>query len=237
MNDSLVIDRKFNGPPASANGGYSCGVFAVRAEELIGTSRILVALHSPPPLDTALRVEEEHRRVHFWHDDTLVASAAPTGLEIGTVGEVSAADAAAARGNYYGRSGHPFPTCFVCGPRVDRPDGLALTPGVLAGSPNVTACVWRPSGSPGEPAGSSVSAELTWAALDCPGGWTADLTRTPMVLGRMTARLDALPRLGETYVVTGRLDARRGRTMNTTTTLRHVDGTMLGGASAVWVEI
>jgi len=26
MNDRVVIDRRFNGPPNSANGGYTCGL-------------------------------------------------------------------------------------------------------------------------------------------------------------------------------------------------------------------
>ena len=29
---------------------------------------------------------------------------------------------------------------------------------------------------------------VTWAALDCPGGWAGDLATYPSVLGRMTAR-------------------------------------------------
>ena len=52
---------------------------------------------------------------------------------------------------------------------------------------------------------------LVWAALDCPGGWAADLPGRPMVLGRMALqRYDPLA-VGEPHVVTGQVLATEGR--------------------------
>ena len=44
---TLVIDDRYNGPPASANGGYACGRIAAFVD---GPAR--VTLRKPPPLHT-----------------------------------------------------------------------------------------------------------------------------------------------------------------------------------------
>ena len=65
---------------------------------------------------------------------------------------------------------------------------------------------------------------VTWASLDCVGGWSEDLAGRPCVLGRMTARLDALPVVGEPHVVVGRHLGRDGRKSFTASTLYDADG-------------
>ena len=55
------------------------------------------------------------------------------------------------------------------------------------------------------------SVPVTWAALDCVGGWAGDLEERLMVLARMTARLDSLPVIGEEHVVVGMGRGREGR--------------------------
>jgi hypothetical protein len=50
VNDWVVIDRRFNGPRNSANGGYACGL----AGTAVGSPSGRVALHEPPPLDVPL---------------------------------------------------------------------------------------------------------------------------------------------------------------------------------------
>ena len=52
---------------------------------------------------------------------------------------------------------------------------------------------------------------VTWAALDCAGGWAADIGERLMVLGTMTARLDSLPAVGEEHVVVGEARGESGR--------------------------
>src|SRR3954467_11883414 len=47
----VLIPRRFNGPRASANGGYTCGLIA----RYVG-GPAEVSLRSPPPLDTALEL-------------------------------------------------------------------------------------------------------------------------------------------------------------------------------------
>ena len=47
----------------------------------------------------------------------------------------------------------------------------------------------------------AVTKLITWAALDCVGGWAGDLEERLMVLARMTVRLDSLPVIGEEHVI------------------------------------
>ena len=64
----IQIPARFNGPPNSGNGGYSCGVLAAFID---GPSR--VRLHVPLPLDRELRVvEAQDGRVEMYDGDTLV---------------------------------------------------------------------------------------------------------------------------------------------------------------------
>ena len=76
-----------------------------------------------------------------------------------------------------------------------------------------------------------------WAALDCPGGWTDDLEGRPMVLGRMTAQIDARPVAGETHVVVGRQVSVDGRKTHTASTVYDSGGLAIGRAIHVWIAI
>ncbi|GMA86355.1 hypothetical protein GCM10025868_16050 [Angustibacter aerolatus] len=146
-------------------------------------------------------------------------------------------DAEAAAARYPGLVDHPFPTCFSCG--TDRGDGLGLRPGAVPGRPGTVAASWVPHASTTDD-GSVVTRQVTWAALDCPGGWSVDIVGRPMVLGTMTARLDALPRAGRRHVVVGRADGEQGRRTFTSTALYDVEGAepvLLGRAAAVWVRV
>jgi hypothetical protein len=48
---SIAINRRFRGPPTSANGGYVCGLVA----NVIGGSGE-VTVRAPPPLDQPLEI-------------------------------------------------------------------------------------------------------------------------------------------------------------------------------------
>ena len=104
---------------------------------------------------------------------------------------------------YPGLTSHPFPTCFACGTGREEGDGLRIFPGPV-GRPigrarTRIAATWTPHPSVAEDWHTYVddvrhaSLAVTWAALDCVGGWAGDLEERLMVLGRMTARVDALP--------------------------------------------
>lgn len=78
---------------------------------------------------------------------------------------------------------------------------------------------------------------LIWAVLDCPGGWTVPQEERAHVLGRLAARVDALPAPGDQCVVMGLLLGRDGRKASVRTTLYSPTGTVLATARATWIEL
>jgi hypothetical protein len=236
---TIVIGRRFRGPAASGNGGYTAGVLAARLSGGESAGPVTVTLRRPPPLDVPLEVrsgwEQAGRGVEAWYDDALVAGAVPGTLADAPVPAVDFGVATGARSAYRGAEAHPFPHCFVCGPDRGPGDGLRLTPGLVA--PGRTACIWVPEPSLVTGADRTVAgAEFVWAALDCPGGWTSDIEHRPMVLGRMTAECLALPRVGRPYVVVGALLREDGRKTFTATAVYDADH-LVGRAEQVWIVV
>ena len=123
----MRIDSRFCGPPGSGNGGYTAGCVA---SLIAGPAE--VTLRAPPPLDTELELEKRGANaVLLAPDGSLIAEAKPAPLELVLPGPVSWEDAQAARQRYIGFREHPYPGCFVCGPRraPGSLPGLGLFPG------------------------------------------------------------------------------------------------------------
>jgi hypothetical protein len=81
-----------------------------------------------------------------------------------------------------------------------------------------------------------VSAELVWAALDCPSGWAVDdFQREGVLLGRMAARVDRLPTAGEPHVVLGWRIGEDGRKRHAGSALTTADGEVLARSRSTWV--
>ena len=58
-----------------------------------------------------------------------------------------------------------------------------------------------------------------------------------MVLGRMTARIDDLPVIGEPHVVVGEGRGRDGRKTFTASTLYDADGRVVATAEHTWIAV
>jgi hypothetical protein len=229
----VLIPRRFNGPPASANGGYACGLVARH----IGRGPAEVSLRSPPPLDTALELKRgDDGEVFLFHRDVLVAegrSADPVDVEPPVRPSVAAAREALRRHPWlHGR--HPFSECYVCG--AGRHDGLGLHFGDLRGHDGVTAALLVADETvPHDAAG--LVPEIAWGALDCPSYvpalWNADV---PSLLARMHAELlEPIP-IGEPIVATGWLLEAEGRKHHTASALLAADGRLLARARHLWVR-
>ena len=235
---SLTIDARYCGPPASANGGYAAGLVArsllqARGEPLLAGPWVEVTLRAPVPLETPLDVDVIDTEATLREDGTLVAEArvlpsAPSGGH--AVPAVAPERARSVQADYLGLRVHPFPTCWVCGP--DSAGGYHLQPGRLDEA--TTACVWTvgPEAEDGQ-----VPVEAVWAALDCPGAWTALVAERVIVLGRQAARVLDVPLLGEDCVVMGERLGSEGRKTFTATTVYGADGRELGRAVATWIDI
>lgn len=212
----MRIASRFNGPPGSANGGVAAG----RLAAYVGAAAVEVTLRRPPPLDVDLRVDASGGTARLYDGELLVAEAVPTTVELELPEPVPVEHAREAEQSYAGLAHHPFPTCFSCG--TARADGLGLRPGPVA--EGQAACTWTPGEDP----------TLIWAALDCPGGWSADVPGRPMVLGRMALehRGRAVP--GQLHVVQAWTTGQQGRKVHTGTALRAPDGSVVAVARATW---
>jgi len=221
----MIIGARFNGPPGSGNGGYSAGLVARLAP---WPGPVEVTLRKPPPLDTELTAHPEDHLVRVTAPDgELVAEARPTTPVDAAVPAVDLAEAVAVSADYPGFRHHPFPTCFVCGHQRPDHDGLGLFPGRLADG-RTAAPFTIPD---------AISAELVWAALDCPGGWAVPLEGRPYLLGRCAVRIDELPAPGDECVVMGAMVGEDGRKGFTVSTLYSPAGIVLATARATWIAL
>ncbi|PWR07913.1 hypothetical protein DKT68_17525 [Micromonospora acroterricola] len=213
----MRIESRYNGPSGSGNGGWSAGVFAAAAGD---PGPLEVTLRRPPPLETVLTLVDGEVRDPAGE---LVAEVRPAGVVDAVVPPVDRDVAADAAIRYPGLVEHPFPDCYVCGPR--RADGLRIFPGPL--EDGRTAAPFR--------APEQVSEPTVWAALDCPGGWAVLAPGRPYLLGRIAAVVTALPAPGDECVVTGALIRAEGRKALVHTSLYGPDGALLGAARATWI--
>lgn len=227
MTDTVAIPARFNGPPGSANGGYTCGCVA----QLVGTEVVEVSLRTPPPLDTPLDVVRDGDRVVLRDGETLVAEGGPANLLLDVPDAVPQEEVAAAveRGRERWAAGHPFPTCVVCGPRRGD-DGLGIVPAPLPDREGMFGASWTPA---------DASPELVWAALDCPtNAPVSNFVEGPaLVLASLTARLGCSVRAGEPHTILSWALDEDGRKHWAAAALYDSDGIFVCGSKALWIEL
>jgi hypothetical protein len=219
--DAIVIARRFRGPLTSANGGYAAGLLAERVD----APAVEVTLRLPPPLERPLHVRQFGHGVVLLDGDAVVAEAKPAHLELDPP-RVGPADAEAGRQRHVRLANEAFFECFSCGIRPDG-DGLSIHAGAVPGRAGVHATPWQAH---------DVSQAVVWAAIDCVGAYAVGAPgRGDSVLGRMTARIERLPRDGEQCVVVGWPLGEEGRKLFAGTALLGSDGEPLAAARQVWV--
>ncbi|WP_405061823.1 hypothetical protein OG474_09275 [Kribbella sp. NBC_01505] len=229
------VERRFQGPDRSGNGGYVAGLVGTALAAELGEGLVpKVTLRVPPPMERDLELVATGAGAQLLDGTTVVADAVPVESDFlaeATVEPVPADEARAAEAAYKGLSRHPFPSCFACGP--ENASGLQLKPGPL-GDGRV-ACTWQPSADLAT--NGLVDAVFLWAALDCPGGWSIDMEGRPSVLGQLTACIDARPQVGEECVALGQLIGMDGRKTFTASTLYDSDGRVLARARHTWISV
>jgi hypothetical protein len=196
-----------------------------------------VTLRVPPPLDRELRVEWQGERARLLDGETVVAEGAPAAVELQPPAPVSFDDAVKASRGYPWFTGHPFPSCFVCGPERAEGDGLRILPGAVDGR-EVAAAPWTPDASLADAQG-VVRPEIVWAALDCPSWFGMSLFHPwsgVALLGRLAARIEQLPRAGERCVCLGWFLGRDGRKIHTGAAV-YGEGGLCAVGRSTWVTL
>ena len=224
MPDEIVIERRFRGPTESGNGGYTCGLVARFVD---GAAE--VTLRVPPPLDHPLAVERDGEAVRILDGAGVVAEGKPASVDL-EVPDPPSFEEAASAALPEGDLDSPFPECFVCGAHRSAGDGLRIFAGPLG--EGMVAATWVPAESHEAP-------EFVWAALDCPGAYAGGFgvgERGTLVLGRLAARVDGVPRAGERCVVVGWPLGEEGRKVYAGTALYNEAGRLLGVARATWIQ-
>ena len=232
MDQSVIIPSRFNGPPDSGNGGYSCGVLAGFIE---GPAR--VRLHVPPPLDTPLEVRSgENGSVQMYDGDILVGTALPAALELDAPAAPSLQQAADASTRYLCYENHVFPSCFVCGPGRPGHDGLNLFAGPVEDW-NLLASPWNPTVDLLDEQG-YVLPEIVWSALDCPGYFACmGKNIRPALLGELHASLSGPVPGGEPLLVCAWPLGEDGRKLFAGTAVAGAGGKILAMARSTWILI
>jgi hypothetical protein len=241
---SVIIDKRYCGPPNSGNGGYVCGRLA---RHIPGGAE--VTLRVPPPLDKPLDVVATDGGLWELRDGTaLVAAGRSASVELMRLEKASFDEACAAELlTPVKPHEHLLPTCFVCGPARAKGDGLRIFAGpLLRQSRNasaVLAATWTPDPTLTAEDG-LVASEFLWSALDCPTGYASSydresgsFDRTPILLGRMSARIEARPRPGERCVITAWEAGRDGRKRVAEAAAYGEAGRLLAVARATWIAV
>ena len=233
----VTIGARFNGPEASANGGYACGAFA----RFVGEPAE-VTLRTPPALERPLAVvSSDDEGVRVFDGETLVAEARPA--ELPTLEPPlrpsfeQALEARAAHPALGVR--HPLSGCFVCGP--ERPDGLHVSPGPIDAQADIGAAPFEPDETVAEDG--IVLPEVVWGVLDCPSYvpsmWNGGQMDTGAIslLGRLTAQRHREIEVGERLAVVGWPLGDEGRKRHTATAMIDAHGEIAARAKATWIEL
>lgn len=229
---SVIIDRRYNGPPESGNGGYVCGVLANAVE-----GPCTVTLRKPPPLSVTLDIAEGPGGTELRSGGEMIAMAVPCeALDIVPPTPPTVEAAADAVNHYEGFTGHAFSTCFVCGPERDEHDGLRIFTGPVDGTGPVVAAPWTPdktlAGDDGQ-----VHPEFLWSALDCPGFFAIRSQAKVAVLGRLSAEIRGPLRAGEQAMVIGWPIDHDGRKHQAGTAIFDSSGNLAALGKSMWIAV
>ena len=233
MAETVVIDRRFRGPPESGQGGYSCGLVAER----IAADSVTVTLRSPPPLDRPLQIDGDQELVKLLDGDILVAEGAADELDLDVPDPVSL-DAArrASEQPFWAEHIHPFPGCFGCGFERNQQEAVAIWMGA-DGDSGLMAGIWTPSPDFAGDDG-AVTKLVTWAALDCPTATGANLPLDGVsVLGRLSCRSVAPIRPGHPHTVVAWPISDDGRKHLAGCAIHDADGRLCAYSAGLWIEL
>jgi len=231
QSQQVSIAPRFCGPARSGNGGYVCGVIAKPLDGAVSAR-----LFAPPPLETVLTLQSDADSTKLIGGETLLGEARRVTLDLQPPSPPTLNDALTASKKYTGFDHHPFPSCFVCGPRRDEGDGLHLFTGPV-GDSGLVASPWHVHASLA--IDGKIPNEILWAALDCPGAFAVmpDMSKKAIVLGQLTARIESRVNAGQHCIVIGWPIGVDGRKHFAGSAVFDEKGGLIAIAKATWIEV
>ena len=237
---TLVIERGFNGPSLSGNGGYVGGVMAARFGEAFGgDGTVEITLRAPIPIDTPLTVARAGDALTLHDGETLLCEA-----RAGSVSHLVPPPPPVdwrevmRRGEEGGSAeDSDFHTCIVCGRGRVVGDGLRVL-GTAGPHPGTSLSCYMPHANHADAQG-RIRPEFVWGTLDCPGAWAAqdpDDWR-PALTGRMTVKVLGPPRVGERCAVVGWRIGVDGRKLYSGTALYTEQGRLCALGACTWIVL
>ncbi len=233
MSETLKVDKRFCGPPSSANGGYIAGLLSTHLVPS-DDEAVEVTLKAPIPFDVNLDIHEINGEVELRHVDLTVATARV--VEFDLRAPTAPVDAAVLARSEISpllvpATNHPAANCFVCGPAREVDDGMRLFPQRVSGTSNYQVS-WTVS---------EHGDEFIWAALDCPSSLGMYLAEDPffgpIVLGRITGQVRGVPLVGDVCDVVSWREGVDGRKMFGAAALFAADGECLAVARSTWIRV
>jgi hypothetical protein len=238
MQESVVIQERFRGPPQSGNGGYVGGTFAKFAPE--GTGEAEITLRAPIPLDEPMAVNHTDEGVTVTHGETLIAQVKRVTYDLQIPKPPSWQDVELAAPSSYsllqndnplfeGRTGF-HPICFCCG--VEHDDGLGVFTAPVG---KQVAAVWKTKTAWADNCG-DLPDEYIWTALDCPGqfAYRAQGVITGM-LGRITAKIHHKAKAGDSFLVTAWPIRVEGKKHFAGSAMFNKSGDLVAEATTLWI--
>ncbi|WP_417514697.1 hypothetical protein [Minwuia sp.] len=227
----IVVERRFQGPTQSANGGYIAGVLA---ELIDGPAEI--TLRSPPPLETPMQIVETEEGFELRHEGALVGSVKPGTFSVEIPEKPSDAAVLAALPNYRGAKNSPIPHCFVCGVKGEVGRTLRVFASPVEGH-DLVAAKWEAHPGLADTEG-RIPERYVFAALDCPGAYAFhDEAGVNMLLGRIAGEVTGTVMAGELCTVLAWRMGTKGRKAWAGSAVLNARDEVVASAYATWIRV
>lgn len=239
--DNITLSKRFCGPPKTGNGGLTAGILV----EAVGTNSAEIRLLNPTPVESSIILESEKGKQGTIYDDSKKILATLKSIEDENFPEYKLPvvpdleDAKKISTFYPGFTTHPFPTCFVCGPKREVNDGMRIFVGPAPeqiGFENLMVGHWLPDETISS-ANGFVRDAVIWGALDCPGGFSAVLGEPQLiVLSKIRGKIIERPKVGEDNIVMSWRLQKMSRAFKVMTAIFKSDSKkLIAIAEALWL--
>lgn len=230
----IWIAKRFCGPPDSGNGGFTCGLTAEALPDFRAGAE--ATLRKPIPIEKQLTLAPRGRGVALLDGNELVIEAIRATIHANLPHTVSFAEATQVARTSPAFANHPFPTCFVCGPKRPPGDGLRIFPGRIRDE-EIFAAPWIPAKEFADK-DSNVRPEIIWAALDCPTGFAGGFPyEGKLVTGRLGVTIVASVKAGQQHVLVSWRTGNEARKAFASAALLNAYGAVCAYAQATWIRL